>query len=329
MSWMKDQAAKARNIQVTAEDLARAAKTPASEPKTAPGQLMKLQATVGQQRDEIAALKAMLEQSGSLKRPISRMHEVPGRRRKLSPEAYAELKANLEQYPLAQPVVLETRPDGDWDIVAGNNRVAIYGDLGRDEIDSVVISVPPDMVERVAFFSNLLAPSLPDFEKYWNLRQLEADTGMERQELAAAVGLSKGHISRIMAFDRLPEAAHTLLAECPHVLGSSAAQKLAAAATDGRAELVIHAVQKLTTDDSFTQDDAVRMVQVKTVTSKANDAEPLVIRNGKKKVVEITARNGVVGVRFTQDPERSAEWAKKLHAFIEAELKSQQAEDKL
>jgi len=328
MSWMKDQAAKARNIQVTAEDLARAAQAPAPEPKTAPGQLMKLQATVGQQRDEIALLKTMLEQSGSLKRPISRMHEVPGRRRKLSPEAYSELKVNLDHYPLAQPVVLEARSDGDWDIVAGNNRVAIYRDLGRDEIDSVVISVPADMVERVAFFSNLLAPSLPDFEKYWNLRQLEADTGMERQELAAAVGLSKGHISRIMAFDRLPEAAHTLLEECPHVLGSSAAQKLAAAAIDGRADLVVEAVRRLATDDSFTQDDAVRMVQVKAVSNKAHHAEPLVIRSGKKKIVEITARNGVVGVRFTQDPEQSVEWAKKLHVFIEAELKSQQAEDK-
>src|SRR5690349_23411427 len=101
MSWMKDQAQKAKSIQVTPADQAKAADTKAGSARTAPGHLMQLQATADKQRKEIEQLREQLANGSRAKRPISRMHEVPGRRRKLTPEQYAELKANLAKYPLA------------------------------------------------------------------------------------------------------------------------------------------------------------------------------------------------------------------------------------
>lgn len=294
-----------------------------STPRTAPGQLIGLQGQVHSQKEEIARLRKALENRAPSRLPLGRLHEVPGRRRKLSPEAYAELKANLEQYPLANPVIVTLRTDGDWDVLSGNNRVAIYRELDREDIEAVSVDIEPELLDRVAFFSNLLAPSLPDFEKYWNFMQLESGPdGYDRKELAKAVGLSESHVSRILAFDRLPEEAKQILASRPEKLGSTAGAKLAAASDAGRSKEVIEAVKRLVKDDKFTQDEAVRMVQAAAKPTPASArAEPLVIRNGKKKVVEITARKGVVGIRFAEDTDRSSEWAKKIHAFIESELK--------
>lgn len=320
---MKDQAAKAANISVTAEDLERAKAPKPSSPRTAPGHLMQLQATADRQRQEIEKLKGLLETGARKKRPIARMHEVPGRRRKLTPEQYAELKANLASYPLANPVVLEERADGDWDINAGNNRVAIYGELGIDEIDSVVGNFEPAEAERVAFFSNLFAPSLSDFEKYWNFQRLqEGADALSRQELAVAVGLSKTHVSKIFAFEGLPDEAKIVLAEKPDRLGAEAAAQLARAAAEGRSDAVIAAVKRLVAEDRFTQKEAVAAAQAAKKPNPASDAPAaLVVKLGKKNFCEITTRNGVIGVKLKADLERADDWAKEIQGFIEAKLR--------
>ena len=320
MSWMKDQAAKAKSIQVTPDDHRRAAETQPQGPRTAPGNLLQLQATAERQRDEIALLKADLAKASRAKRPIARMHEVPGRRRKLTTEQYSELKANLAKFPLSNPVTLEDRPDGDWNINSGNNRVAIYAELGFEEIDSIVTNVDPEMSERLGFFSNLFSPSLSDFEKYVNFQRLqEGANALTRQELASAAGLSEGHVSRIFRFDGLPDEAKTILAERPERLGAEAATQLAHAAADGRAAKVIEAVRCLVTDDKFLQKDAVKAVQPEKAKT-APAVRPLVVRVGRKNYCEITARNGVIGVRLKSDVERTDEWANDIREFIETKL---------
>ncbi|KKB60950.1 chromosome partitioning protein ParB [Robbsia andropogonis] len=319
MSWIKDQAAKAKNIQLTQADIDAAKTTPASAPKTAPGQMMHLQATVISQKQEIEQLRSALKNGHSSKLPVARLHEVPGRRRKLSDEEFSELEANLLAYPLANPVTVEARPDGDWDIVTGNNRVDIYRRNGREEIDALIVQLDPALVERVAFFANLLSPSLSDFEKYWNFKKLQEGTELTRQDIAETAGLSKSHISRIFAFDGLPEAAKALLAERPERLGSHAASKLAIATSEGKADEVTAAIARLISDSTFTQDSAVKAVTSKPKTQTSVLA-PLVVRVGKKKFCEISARNGNIGVRISDATEDAEGWAKEIQSFIEAKL---------
>lgn len=319
-SWMKQQAAKAKNIQVTVEDQRKATDAQPAQARTAPGHLMQLQATAEKQRQEIADLKAQLLTASRAKRPIARMHEVPGRRRKLTPEQYAELKANLAKYPLANPVVLEDRPDGDWNINAGNNRVAIYRELGIEDIDSIVTNVDPDLAERLGFYSNLFSPSLSDYEKYLNFQRLqEGADALTRQELASAAGLSGAHVSRIFSFDGLPDDAKKILAERPERLGAEAATQLARAAADGRADKVVEAIKRLVADEKFLQKDAVRAVQP-TKAKATPSVQPLFVKMGRKNYCEITARNGVIGVRLKAEAERADEWANEIRLFIETKL---------
>jgi ParB family transcriptional regulator, chromosome partitioning protein len=322
MSWIKDQAAKASNIQLTEADHARANAAKQGGPRTAPGQLMNLQATAAAQREEIERLKVALQGAAKVKLPVARLHEVPHRRRRLTAEQYGELKANLEKYPLSTPVSVELRADGDWNIIAGNNRVAVYRELGREEIEANVLDIESSLIERVAFFSNLLSPSLSDFEKYWNFKRLQDDTELNRKELAEAAGLAESHVSRIFAFEGLPDEAKIILAERPERLGSHAAVKLANAAASGRTALVIEAIRRLVDDASFTQDNAVKHATPKAAGPESTKPTPLMVKIGKRKFCEISTRNGVIGVKLNDEVDQAEQWAKDIQKFIEAALKS-------
>ncbi|KQR78864.1 hypothetical protein ASG35_10895 [Burkholderia sp. Leaf177] len=320
MSTAAKQKAKAAGIRLDDDTL----DTPSEPlaPRTAPGQLIGLQGRVHSQQAEIEKLKRALEQRAPGKLPLDKLHEIPGRRRRLTAAEYAELKANLTTYPLAQPITVRERPDGEYDIVAGHNRASVYRELGRTEIDGIVLDIDASMVEYAAFFSNLLSPTLSDFEKFWGFKSLQDSTGITKEELARAAGISDSHVGRIMKFDLLPDESKELLATRPERLGSNAAEQMAKAVAEGREAKVKAAIERLISDDAFTQAQAIAATKADRV--QREHAEPLVVRRGNKKICQISARNGVVGVSFSGSAAEEADhWAEKIRTFIEMELEKQ------
>jgi ParB family transcriptional regulator, chromosome partitioning protein len=321
MSTASRQREKARSIDLSDDDALTPNPPPSSQPRTAPGQLIGLQGRLHTQQEEIAQLKRALQERAPARLPVAKLHEVPGRRRRLTEEEYSELRANLERYPLAQPITVTKRDDGEFNIVAGNNRAAVYRELGREEIDGMVLDIDASMIEHAALFSNLLSPSLPDFEKYWGFKTLQETTGITKEELARTAGISETHVRRIMKFDLLPDAAKEALSKRPERLGSAAAEQLVKAVQEGRETLVIEAIGKLIDDGNFTQAQALAHVAVKKAQPERRAA--MVIKRGQLQVCQITSRNGVVGVNFpAKGGENADEWAQRIHAFIEEQLKS-------
>jgi ParB family transcriptional regulator, chromosome partitioning protein len=289
-----------------------------TEPRTSPGRLMDAQHRINTAQARIKELESQLEERAALEVPLDALVEVAGRRRKLTTEQFQELKSNLAQHALATPILVRALPEGRFEIVAGHNRVAAYRELGRSTIRANVASIEEGEIEFAAFFSNLLSPSLTDFEKYWNFKRLQELSGLSRTEISESAGLSKSHVTRIFSFDALPEAAKAALAERPERLGSNAAQKLAALTEAGKAEKVVEAVRRLVDDESFTQDKAVALVAEK---PKATAPSSMVVRSGRKKVCEVSTRNGVVGVRFFDSEASEAEqWGQRIADFINKTL---------
>lgn len=310
---------KAGNIRVTPEDLKKAETIGTGSPRTAPGQQMHLEGALESQNQEIEALKAQLARASSTEIALHLIDEVEGRRRKLSPEKYAELTANLAQNPLMQPILLIAKPDGRYELVAGHNRKAIYHDLGREKIKADIVEIEPKDVGKLAFYTNLLAPSLPDFEKYLNFKLLQTETGLTQTELAQSAGISKQHLSRIMSYDALPEEAKALLANDPEKLGSNAAQKLSSLAETGRAKEVAEVIGKLVVGE-LNQEQAVALARPKP--PQATPVQPLIVKNGRKHYCDIVVRKNVVGVTLKDcSAEEANSWATKIQAFIEAEVK--------
>ncbi len=238
----------------------------------------------------------------------------------MSPVEYEELRANLAKNKLIHPIVYLPRPDGTNEIVSGHNRVAIYRDLGRTTILGIPFSGDAKSAELGATFSNLLAPALPDFEKYRQFVRLQEESGFTRSDILEASGLSSSHVSRILAFEKLPAAARTAIAMRPDRVGGHAAEEFAAIASGGNAEAVVKAIEALISDESMTQKRALELAKPKASKPAAPAVRTIFV--GKRKLCDVSVRGGVIGLRFNGKNNEAAveDWAGKIEAFIRSQI---------
>lgn len=329
------------SIQSDPARVAAATKPSEQQPRTSPGRMFDAQHLVSQAeakldtaerelaeaRNRIQELETSGAAAGATEVDISSLVEVPGRRRVLSPSEYAELRDNLASNPLIHPIVYRPLGDGRNEIVSGANRTAIYRDeLRRTKILGIPFSGDAKAAELGATFSNLLAPSLPDFEKYRQFMRLQDESGFTRGDIIKASGLSESHIQRILSFDKLPAEARRAIASRPDRLGGNAAEEFASLVTAGHGESVTKAIQALVADEAITQKQALEMAKPKA--SKPAQAPARAINIGKRKLCDVSVRNGVIGLRFSgRESDASAqEWADKIEAFIKREIESTKAD---
>lgn len=300
--------------------------------KTAPGQMIGLST----QRDDAldradkaeaeieaarAELKRMAEQGMVGEIPLSEIFEIEGRRRKLTAEQYSELLENLRFNKLVQAITLRKRMVGGYEIISGHNRVAVYRELGRETILAVVDHDADTGRDNLdAFYANLLQPALPDFEKYIGFKKRQDESGKTQKDLAKEAGLSEQYLSDIFSFDKLPGQSKEILASHPHALGAGAAAKLVIAATNGKEDKVIEAIERLASDANWTQQQAIAYANTKSDAPKS--LNPVLIKDWKdarKNFCQIASRGGMVNIKFS-DQAIAAEWLNKIEAFVRNEL---------
>jgi len=278
-------------------------------------------------QEALATIERLSKGGVPMEVDISRLIRVPGRQRPLTPEERAELKANLAANPLIHPVtILPETPEG-FELLSGYNRTDLYEELGRTKIPAVVIDVPKEVADVLAFYANL-APALPDYKKYEGLKALQVQHGYDQTALSKESGMSSSTISRLMQFDDLPARAHEILRQNPFILGATAASGLAKASKAGREDLVVEAVSKLAdaaADEEkkirFTEENAVAHANgVRPAAPKPAAAVPLVVKQGKKNFAKLVVRGNRVTVEITDPSASPDEWAAKFEAFMKAEI---------
>ena len=204
-------------------------------------------------------LEARLKNSRSAEVQITDLTEVPGRRRQLTMQEFVELRDNLASHPLITPITVRKAEHG-YEIVSGHNRVAAYRDLGRTAIEAWITDAPEGAAEELAFYANLLHPSLPDYEKYLGLQKVVAANGgpMTDAEISARTGMSETIVWQLGQFAGLPEKAKAILAMRPEKFGSKVAAKLAVLTAAGNGDRVVSAIKALVEED-IDQKDALAM----------------------------------------------------------------------
>ncbi|OJW51559.1 MAG: hypothetical protein BGO63_10530 [Candidatus Accumulibacter sp. 66-26] len=248
------------------------------------------------------------------------LHEVAGRRRKLTAEQYEELRENLKNNPLAHPVTVRIRQGGGYEIISGNNRTAIYRELGRDEIDVTIQDLTDDETDRTAFYSNLLQPTLTDYEKYLGFKNRMARMGYNQTQVAIEAGVRQNYVSFLMTFDGLPPEAREVIATKPSIIGGATVEKLAKLAKAGKGAKVIEAIEKLSTGEIKTEADAVHHANT-VVARPTSRPEPVVIRQGRHKYCELIHSDKTVRLSFANQDEASAVMAE-LKNILETRAKA-------
>lgn len=260
--------------------------------------------------------------------PLSLLIEVPNRKRKLTPEQYAELKANIEKNSLISPITVRRLGD-KYEIIAGHNRTQVFRDLGKEAIPAVIREFDDEQAELAAFYSNLLAPALPDFEKYLGFKRRQEVTGKTQEELAEEAGISRSQVAKFFTFDNLPSEALDRIRESGNFacIGSNAVAGISGAYKRKKEkfgevianESLLSAINKLIEDPDFAQKDAIALVASDpNPVTKGPSIEPTKIKVGRANYCTITERKGILSLKFKDETEATF-WHEKLKQLIEEE----------
>ena len=280
-----------------------------TKPKTGPGvwQAAHQKAAVAQEELEKALAKIAVLEKRTIN--ISELHEVEGLKRSLTGEAYEELKANLSNNPLVHPIVVRPREKGGYDIISGHNRVAIYKELGRTEIEADIKNVLEEEIYETAFYANLFHSTLSDFEKFVRFKKIKEDLGITSKELASRAGVSESQIGFLFDFEQLPSKCHKIIESNPHSVGYNMIRQL------GKVdEATLVGILKQLTKGEITQSQAVSLANAKDKPPK-EEPQVITIKVGKKKFADIKSRKGVVSVHL-KDESYSEDVMRRIEAAI-------------
>ena len=273
--------------------------------KTSPGMFLDTQHRAAKAEAENAVLR-------NRRVTIAELKIVAGRQRQLTTEEFAELKANLTAFPLINPITIRMLPSGEQELIAGHNRVQAYVELGRTEIEANVLELGEDQVLPAAFYSNLLSPALPDYEKYLGFKQLQLATGKTQAELARESGLSKTMLSMLFAFDDLSPAAQAILSAQPHLISATVAAKLK------NLPQADDAIVRLAAGEVNAQQALVVAASRPVRTTQGEAPKSVVIKQGKQRFAELTTRGATAIIKFS-DPMSMPALMERIEAMIRDE----------
>lgn len=287
------------------------------------------QAAAEQLRAQLAAAPGELE--------LDQLVEVPGRRRQLMPQEYAELRENLKENVLVHPVVVRqldtTTSDGrrQYEVVSGGNRLAVFRELARPTIAVRVIDLDPGQADDASFWANLLQPSLSDYERFRGLQAVRDRLQLSTRDLARQSGLSQSLIHALMCFERLPAQALQQIQDAPRCIGAGAVSEIVQilAAHPERQAVFSEIIAELAAG-RMTQVEGLQALQRGSVSPKAVggqqrvvQASTIQIRSGRTPFCKIVTRGAAIRVEFADEAIRE-----KADALIEQALRELAAKDR-
>src|SRR5215203_7333266 len=119
-------------------------------------------------------------------------------RRAFTESDLAELEASIKASGLLQPVVVRSRGDGKWELVAGERRLRAVGRLGWTEIPAVVRDFDDRAMLTLALVENLQRADLNPLEEAEGYQRLIDEFGLTQQQVADAVGKDRTSITNLL-----------------------------------------------------------------------------------------------------------------------------------
>ncbi len=118
----------------------------------------------------------------------------------------SELVQSIEKNGLLQPILVTQNKDATYTILAGHRRAEAFKVLGREKIPSMLKnSVSKQDMAVFAMAENAVRVDLNPIEFALSMQHLLNQGIAESQnKLAEHIGLSKGHVSKLMSILKLP-----------------------------------------------------------------------------------------------------------------------------
>lgn len=132
-------------------------------------------------------------------------------RREFDENQLRELSDSIAASGLLQPVVVRPRPDGRYELIAGERRYRAVQRLGWQKVPAVVKDVDDRALLTLALIENLQRDDLSPIDAAMGYQRLMQEFSMPQQEVARLVGKDRSTVSNTLRLLRLPEAVQGLL----------------------------------------------------------------------------------------------------------------------
>ncbi len=140
--------------------------------------------------------------------PIERLAPNPDQpRRNFSDTALEELTESIRAKGVLQPLIVRPSPtsEGDYEIVAGERRWRAAQRAQLHQIPVLIRDLTDTEMLEVAIIENIQRADLNPVEEAVGYRNLLERFGHTQEQLAAALGKSRSHISNLLRLLHLPD----------------------------------------------------------------------------------------------------------------------------
>jgi ParB family transcriptional regulator, chromosome partitioning protein len=145
--------------------------------------------------------------------PVEAVHPNPRQpRRRFEPEATAGLAASIRHQGVLQPVVVRPRPDGGYELIAGERRWRAAREAGVPTIPAVVRDVDDRDTLLLSLVENVARENLSPVEEARAYATLIDEFELSLGAVAEHVGRSKPSVSNRLRLLELPEEVLWMLA---------------------------------------------------------------------------------------------------------------------
>jgi ParB family chromosome partitioning protein len=150
---------------------------------------------------------ALIQDVRSLRQmPVELLHASPNNPRKYFAEAdLDDLAKSIREKGLLQPLVVRTRTDGEYEIVAGERRWRAAQRAGVHEIPVLIREFSNGEALEIALIENIQRTDLNPLEEARAYNLLLEQFSYTQQQLAESVGKSRSHIANTLRLLTLPD----------------------------------------------------------------------------------------------------------------------------
>lgn len=125
-------------------------------------------------------------------------------RREFTPEALTQLADSIKEHGVLQPLVVRPRPNGLYQIVAGERRWRAARAAGLSEVPVVVRELTDEEAYEIALVENLVRADLNPIEEAQGYKTLIERFDMTQEKAAERVGRSRSAIANSLRLLTLP-----------------------------------------------------------------------------------------------------------------------------
>jgi ParB family chromosome partitioning protein len=145
---------------------------------------------------------------------VEEIHPSPGQPRTRFDDARLdELAASIKTQGIIQPLIVRTRVDGGYELIAGERRWRAAQRAGLHELPAVVRDVAPTQAFEMAMVENLQREDLNPLEEAAGYQRLLEEFGYTQEQLSERVGKDRSTVANALRLLRLPDSVRGLLAE--------------------------------------------------------------------------------------------------------------------